>query len=240
MGHGLNLTEGYELGTGKLYSFDFLPPDVKERLIPGVSTKNVENKNQDLINIEKVKKRDRWYMKIEVSSIGSVKAIEKAILDFKRNMNVYKLTHLSEIYYPTEKDFFSSKYEAKCEDQFLNYSFYFADPTISRNADHDASISDLNSIVTKYAMKEELNDVEERLMNGMGIYGMIDQHTPTHIRLREDRFSRYYCNECGKEYAGSPAISYENPNEELPAEIEIGEYMCRACNNVMAIYRVFK
>ena len=39
-------------------------------------------------------------------------------------------------------------------------------------------------------------------------------------------------------------INYENPNEELPGEglilVENGEYLCRECNNVMAIYRIFK
>ncbi|MDQ5870451.1 MAG: hypothetical protein M3530_12100 [Thermoproteota archaeon] len=34
-------------------------------------------------------------------------------------------------------------------------------------------------------------------------------------RLSEARFSRYYCDRCGKEYPGSPLLSYENPNEEL-------------------------
>lgn len=34
-------------------------------------------------------------------------------------------------------------------------------------------------------------------------------------RLSEDRFSRYYCDRCRKEYPGSPLLSYENPNEEL-------------------------
>ncbi|MDQ5868740.1 MAG: hypothetical protein M3530_03310 [Thermoproteota archaeon] len=34
-------------------------------------------------------------------------------------------------------------------------------------------------------------------------------------RLSEDRFSKYYCNICGTEYAGPPLISYKNPNEEL-------------------------
>ena len=28
-------------------------------------------------------------------------------------------------------------------------------------------------------------------------------------RLSEDRFSRYYCDRCGKEYPGSPLLSYE-------------------------------
>jgi hypothetical protein len=61
-------------------------------------------------------------------------------------------------------------------------------------------------------------------------------------RLSENRFSKYYCNKCGKEYSGSPLISYENPNEELGEGvilIEKGEYKCKVCNNVIALYRKF-
>ncbi len=61
-------------------------------------------------------------------------------------------------------------------------------------------------------------------------------------RLSEDRFSKYYCNRCVMEYPGSPLISYENPNEELGEGvvlIEKGEYKCKACNNVLALYRKF-
>jgi len=61
-------------------------------------------------------------------------------------------------------------------------------------------------------------------------------------RLAEDRFSRYFCNKCGKEFPGCPLIRYENPNEELGEGvilIEEGEYKCRACNNAIAHYRKF-
>jgi hypothetical protein len=61
-------------------------------------------------------------------------------------------------------------------------------------------------------------------------------------RLDEDRFRKYYCNKCAKEYPGSPAISYENPNEELGEDvilIEKGEYRCKTCNNILALYRKF-
>jgi hypothetical protein len=61
-------------------------------------------------------------------------------------------------------------------------------------------------------------------------------------RLNEDRFSRYFCNKCAKEYPGSPVISYENPNDELGEGvilIEKGEYMCSICNNIIALYRRF-
>ena len=61
-------------------------------------------------------------------------------------------------------------------------------------------------------------------------------------RLNEDRFSKYYCKICGKEYAGSQILNYENPNEELGEGIiliEKGEYRCRICNNLIALYRKF-
>jgi sporulation protein YlmC with PRC-barrel domain len=61
-------------------------------------------------------------------------------------------------------------------------------------------------------------------------------------RLDEDRFSKYYCNKCEKEYEGAPAVQYENPNEELGEGvtlIEKGEYKCKTCSSTIAQYRKF-
>jgi sporulation protein YlmC with PRC-barrel domain len=61
-------------------------------------------------------------------------------------------------------------------------------------------------------------------------------------RLGEDRFSKYYCNKCEKEYEGAPAVQYENPNEELGEGvtlIEKGEYKCKTCSSTIAQYRKF-
>jgi hypothetical protein len=61
-------------------------------------------------------------------------------------------------------------------------------------------------------------------------------------RLNEARFTRYYCNKCKKEYTGCPVITYENPNERLGENVtltEEGEYRCKACNNLIALYRKF-
>src|SRR5215218_1282424 len=61
-------------------------------------------------------------------------------------------------------------------------------------------------------------------------------------RLEEDRFMKYHCNKCEKEYEGSPAVTYENPNEELGEGvtlIEKGEYKCRTCSATIAQYRKF-
>lgn len=61
-------------------------------------------------------------------------------------------------------------------------------------------------------------------------------------RLDEDRFVKYHCNKCEKEYDGAPAVQYENPNEELGEGvtlIEKGEYKCKTCNSTIAQYRKF-
>jgi hypothetical protein len=61
-------------------------------------------------------------------------------------------------------------------------------------------------------------------------------------RLNEVRFSRYYCKRCEKEHHGSPVLSYESPNEGLGEGIiliEKGEYRCRICTNLIALYRKF-
>ena len=61
-------------------------------------------------------------------------------------------------------------------------------------------------------------------------------------RLEDDRFKKYYCNKCEKEYQGAPNIESENPNEDLGENIiliEKGEYKCKTCNYVIAQYRKF-
>ena len=61
-------------------------------------------------------------------------------------------------------------------------------------------------------------------------------------RLDENRFVKHYCNKCEKAYEGSPALVFENPNEELGEGvtlIEKGEYKCKTCNATIAQYRKF-
>ncbi len=61
-------------------------------------------------------------------------------------------------------------------------------------------------------------------------------------RLDEDRFTKYFCNKCEKEYEGSPALKYDIPNEDLGEGVtlvEKGEYKCKTCNSTIAQYRKF-
>src|SRR5829696_8649258 len=99
-------------------------------------------------------------------------------------------------------------------------------------------------------------DLEEKKLLGSGGYALAKLTEQEEInsslgvpqiflgnvgRLNEDRFSKY-CKRYEKEYHGSPVLSYESPNEELGEGIiliERGEYRCRTCNNLIALYRKF-
>ena len=73
-------------------------------------------------------------------------------------------------------------------------------------------------------------DLEEKKVLGSGGYALVylteDEELKFSLgvphlffgnigRLDKKRFTKYYCNKCGKEYPGSPQIIYENPNEEI-------------------------
>jgi len=61
-------------------------------------------------------------------------------------------------------------------------------------------------------------------------------------RLPSDRFVKYHCNKCDKDYEGSPSINFENPNEDLGEGVtlyEKGEYKCNSCKSIIAQYRKF-
>lgn len=111
--------------------------------------------------------------------------------------------------------------------------------------------------VHKIEMGQNDEDLEEKKLLGSGGY-VIAKLTENeemnanlgvpHLflanvgRLAEDRFLRYYCNMCGKEYNGKPLLIYEVPNEEIAENVilvEKGEYKCRNCNNTIAQYRKF-
>ena len=103
----------------------------------------------------------------------------------------------------------------------------------------------------------ENEDLEEKKLLGSGGYALakiteeeelkanlgIPQLFLANIgRLGEERFLKYYCNKCEKEFGGSPEIKFESPNEDLGQGmilVEKGEYTCKNCSNLIAFYRKF-
>jgi hypothetical protein len=103
----------------------------------------------------------------------------------------------------------------------------------------------------------ENEDLEEKKLLGSGGYALAkiteDEEIKANLgipqiflanlaRLSEDRFLKYYCNVCAREFDGPPVIKYETPNEELGRGVilvEKGEYKCKNCDNIIAFYRKF-
>ena len=84
----------------------------------------------------------------------------------------------------------------------------------------------------------KVNDNEQRMAN----LGGPELFLAGIGRLETDRFVKYYCNKCEKDYQGAPNIQFENPNEDLGENIiliEKGEYKCKLCDYTIAQYRKF-
>ncbi|HYP43012.1 MAG TPA: hypothetical protein VEQ18_03230 [Candidatus Nitrosocosmicus sp.] len=84
----------------------------------------------------------------------------------------------------------------------------------------------------------KINDIEQKMAN----LGGPELFLAGIGRLETDRFAKYHCNRCEKDYEGAPNIQYENPNEDLGENIiliEKGEYKCKLCDSVIAQYRKF-
>lgn len=100
-------------------------------------------------------------------------------------------------------------------------------------------------------------DLEEKKVLGSGGYAFVNLSEEEELRfnlgvphlflghigrLDSEKFLRYYCKKCAKEYSGSPRIEYENLNENVGEGVillEKGEYKCMNCNNIIAQYRKF-
>ena len=60
-------------------------------------------------------------------------------------------------------------------------------------------------------------------------------------RIDEARIRSYHCNNCNKDFEGSPIIRFERVNKEVEGVMlaEEGEYVCKECNSVIAQYKKF-
>jgi hypothetical protein len=61
-------------------------------------------------------------------------------------------------------------------------------------------------------------------------------------RLDKNMISNYYCKKCDSEFANSPKIEYENPNENVAEGLtltEKGQYLCNKCSSMIGEYRTF-
>jgi hypothetical protein len=171
LGPATNFEEGYCLGTGKLSSFNSLPGDVKEHML---HASRVDEPGTELSR--------EWFMTINVESLGPHKSLETAIQQLRRNISIYRITHLV-----SEDDFYSMslkspyKYVAKDGTRILSYGYDFGHVSFFRNKDYDAFVSMLNGIANKKLDKP--NEIEKRITNALDSFGITESTTPLHLKF---------------------------------------------------------
>ncbi len=186
LGQTSGFPDGYQLGSGKLYSFDKLPAHVRKHISGEWKYEYRDNKEyaRTLKEYEEYRQKD-WFMFVEVKSVGWNKAIEKAILVARRNLNIYKLVYFTESYHehivgprPPLDYYFSIKNGGRMGGAHAGGSF--GRPLFRvDSASLDGMISDVNLIMHKTNRSE----LEKRILNTVDVIGMIDESTPLHIRF---------------------------------------------------------
>lgn len=186
LGQTSGFPDGYQLGNGELYSFDKLPAHVRKHISGEWKYEYRDNKEyaRTLKEYEEYRKKD-WCMHIAVSSVGWNKAIEKAIQIARRNLNIYKLVYFTESYHehivgprpPLDYYFGVNKGSrmggANVGEPFRSTIFRVQSKSL------DGMISDINSIISKANPTE----LENRILNAIDAFGMIDESTPLHVRF---------------------------------------------------------
>lgn len=174
---------GYQIGSGKLYPFDMLP----------IIVQNYISRDDYLIMHQKgmeesksVKLKHDWFMHVQVRSVGSYKAREKAIKEVKRNLGVIKLFYRRTIqasYQLLVNPPFTLYYLSEDGTKSgLNRPLMYSNVTFTRMKSFDNIINDVNIIIEKE--KEGIaTNLESRILNAIDMCEMIDNNTPLHIKF---------------------------------------------------------
>ena len=126
-------------------------------------------------------------MYINVKSRGIDKAIQTAISNVKRNLSIYKIIYKTEWYYDiihknqSSFDFYyiftnNDNVEKQINHVFANNSFTDFDF-------YGCQIYDLVDKINKIINKENLTDSENRIVNVINLFTLIDKYTPLYVRF---------------------------------------------------------
>jgi hypothetical protein len=166
------------LGTGKFCSFNGLPTIIKDHLS---YTSRIDDPS---------KEADKdWFMRIDVDSLGQHKSLQLAIQQARRNVSIYKLTHLvlEDDYYRAET--YISPYSYVCEfgGKIQAFGYDYGGTWFYRNKSNDRFISQLTDVVKK--SEKEQSDIEKGISNALDSLGIIETGTPLHLKFLLSIFS---------------------------------------------------
>ena len=169
-----NFTTCYEIRRGSVYQFKDLPIEIRQ-----VYLRPLMHSSR---NIEEIEKRheNKRFLHFKVKSIGSYKALEKAIQELKRSISILKLIYMRQTSYFVDPTFASYHVIDSKHKIVITYQ----DTVIERNP--IVKIPRLDNIIchlTNITKKDNRTELEHRIVNAIDIFGMIEENTPLQIRF---------------------------------------------------------
>jgi hypothetical protein len=223
LGDAYNFPDGFQIGTGKIILYEKM---VREGTTnsseldfgnPYHEMETVVSMNEGSRNEKTGSYKKDWYMLVEVKSIGSGKAKEKASRELKDNLSLiklfynygerripnYKFIHDVKSFFPdlSDANFSDDPYypsDSTSYDPFDHYIHSPDDPHnahlnfvlgqteleygigFKRNPLLDSTVWSIGAIMSR---RENLCDLEERILNSIQLFGLLDGSTPIEIRV---------------------------------------------------------
>ncbi len=178
-GFSYDFRTGYRLGTGIFYSLDRLPEQPRKFILSHIPYERAKDHFPRMSKKDwlKIRRRDA-YMKITIKSIGEYKAREKAFSEVKRNYNIFKIVDGIRDDTEDKSPFYYYMYATKQKRGLLNESNDF-EFHIVKSKFHDKQIKKINKIF----IKKNPTELEQRILNAIDVYGLIESDTPLHVKF---------------------------------------------------------
>lgn len=178
-GYSDDFPNGYQLGSGIFYSFDKLPKHTRDFILLNMPYED-ERLQRPLLSDEdwiKQRKKDA-HMKIIVKANGEYKAKEKAFSEIKRNYNIFKIIDGISEDMQDNSPFHYSAYDTQQKIGWLNER-HVSKFHITKWEFHDKQIKKINKIFNK----KNPSELEQRILNAIDVYGLIESDTPLHVKF---------------------------------------------------------
>lgn len=174
---------GHKLGYCTMYPFNDLPPKIKERVEWAMrfeyhDDNEYQKSKEDYIEHRKTNDN---YMYLEVKSFGRQDATAKAISLSNRSSNILKFINAFK------------RFSIYGDDPLSHFNYYYNCEKFELGGSrrgtsfgglpiHRWEIQDyLTNSITEMMLKDNPTELEDRILNIIDVYGMIDDSTPLHL-----------------------------------------------------------
>lgn len=180
-GFKADFRSGYRLGDGIFYSFEKLPKQIKKSIKAHMPYEREKLQYPTMSKRDWIRIRQRdAYMKISVTAIGNEKAKEKAFAKLRRSYNILNFVVGNRV--STNRSANSSFYYYMHSTKH-GYGELSEGNKPERNIWKPKHVDKYIRIINAIFNKKNPVELEQRILNAIDIYGLIEHDTPLHVRF---------------------------------------------------------